>query len=31
MHVDSERGTRLGTLDTELSFIGPFLGVNFYF
>ena len=31
MHVDIERGTGLGTLDTELSFNGPFLGVNFYF
>jgi hypothetical protein len=31
MHVDIERGTGLGTLDTELSFNGPFLGVNVHF
>jgi opacity protein-like surface antigen len=31
MHVDIEKGTGLGTLDTDVSFNGPFLGVNFYF
>ena len=31
MHVDIERGTGAGTLDADVSFNGPFLGVNFYF
>jgi opacity protein-like surface antigen len=31
MHVDVESGTGLGTLDTDVSFNGPFLGVSFYF
>ena len=31
MHVDVEKGTGVGTLDVDVSFNGPFLGVNFYF
>ena len=31
MHVDIEKGTALGTLDTDVSFNGRFIGVNFYF
>ena len=31
MHVDIEKGTGVGTLDADVSFNGPFLGVNFYF
>jgi opacity protein-like surface antigen len=31
MHVDIEKGTGLGTLDLDVSFNGPFLGVDFYF
>ena len=31
MHVDIEKGTGVGTLDVELSFNGPFLGVNLHF
>jgi hypothetical protein len=29
MHVDVEKGTGVGTLDVDVSFNGPFLGVNF--
>jgi hypothetical protein len=31
MHVDIEKGSGVGTLDVDVSFNGPFLGVNFYF
>ena len=31
MHVDVEKGSGLRTLDADVSFNGPFLGVNFYF
>ena len=31
MHVDVEKGTGVGTLDLDVSFNGPFLGINFYF
>jgi opacity protein-like surface antigen len=31
MHVDVEKGTGVGTLDVDVSFNGPFLGINFYF
>jgi hypothetical protein len=31
MHVDIEKDSGLGRLDTDVSFNGPFLGVNFYF
>jgi hypothetical protein len=31
MHVDIEKGSRPSTLDLDVSFNGPFLGVNFHF
>ena len=31
MHVDVEKDSGVGTLDVDVSFNGPFLGVNFYF
>jgi hypothetical protein len=31
MHVDIEKGTGAGTLDVDVSFNGPFLGVLFHF